>query len=363
MTKINIVAVGDVMLGDQPIRMGYGVSSKINKKGIDYIFQRIPPDILEADIIFGNLETVLSDEGVIPDDLSSSTLRGSPESIPGLKKAGFTMFSMANNHAMEHGAAAFDDTVSRLVKAGIGVTGLNSETGGCCPEIIQKGELKLGFLAYSLVDPPTGVTDCPYCQSPDEEQIISDIVSLKEKVDVVVLSLHWGYEFISYPSPFQIRLAHKIVDAGAKIIIGHHPHCLQGIECYRDGIIFYSLGNSVFDFPQQKLRESIIIQCELTGDQVSSWAAIPVTINRISQPEVISDPRKIKNRIDSLEHLSKGIERYSIMNKEEYIKKAAVARRNMRYSARVSFLLNIWRFPPRYLFQSINKFISKRVSS
>jgi len=362
MRKINIVAVGDVMLGDQPVRMGYGVSSKINENGIDYIFQRIPPDILEADIVFGNLETVLSDEGLNPDDLTSSTLRGSPDSIPGLKKAGFTMFSMANNHAMEHGVAAFDDTVSRLVQAGIGVTGLKSEIGGCRPEIIQKGELKLGFLAYSLVDPPPGVTDCPYCQSPDEEQIIFDIVSLREKVDVVVLSLHWGYEFISYPSPFQIRLAHKIVDAGAKIIIGHHPHCLQGVESYRDGIIFYSLGNFVFDFPQQKLRESIIIQCELTDDRISSWAAIPVTINKFSQPEVLSDTRKIKNRINSLDDISKGIERSSMMNKEEYIKNAALARRNMRYSARAFFLLNIWRFSPRYLFQSINKFIRKRAS-
>jgi len=115
------------------------------------------------------------------------------------------------------------------------------------PGIIEKNDVRLGFLGYCKKGEYTATDSTSGAALFDEEIIKEDIRSIKNKVDFVVLSLHWGIELSEYPSPEQVEMAHRLVDAGAEVIIGHHPHVLQGIERYKRGLIFYSLGNFIFD--------------------------------------------------------------------------------------------------------------------
>jgi poly-gamma-glutamate synthesis protein (capsule biosynthesis protein) len=253
---VTLMAVGDIMLGDHPICIGHGVGSKIKKEGAKYIFQHVRGLLNEADIAFGNLEAVLSKKNLNEKDVNSASLRAMPESADGLTYAGFNVLSLANNHIMEHGKEALLDTMNILRKNGIKYVG---------PEdvVLSIRGTKVVFLAYCLLDEPGT------CCKAESSEIIENVKRVKSKADIVIVSLHWGDEFIHKPSRYQVKLAHEIIDSGANIILGHHPHVLQGVEMYNGGLIAYSLGNFVFDMWQEKMRESVILKC-LISDSTES---------------------------------------------------------------------------------------------
>jgi len=114
------------------------------------------------------------------------------------------------------------------------------------PAIIRQGNIQIGFLGFYGPDTVL-VPDC-YIAPIDEDLILHQIAGLRDEVDFIVVSLHWDVENVFYPSPAQQRLARNLIDHGVSIILGHHPHVLQGIERYQDGLILYSLGN--FNFHQ-----------------------------------------------------------------------------------------------------------------
>ena len=124
----------------------------------------------------------------------------------------------------------------------------------------------------------SGSAGCVYY---DIEKIRRDIRRVSAKADIICISLHWGYELFKYPSPKQIELAHQIIDAGANVIIGHHPHIVQGIEKYKQGVIFYSLGNFFFwnyynlpDFPDE-CNEFILGVCEINDFGIKRVDVLP----------------------------------------------------------------------------------------
>ena len=251
--KIVITAVGDIMLGDLPMCNGFGVGSTIKKYGSKFIFEKIK-DELSGDIIMGNLEAVLSDKNKNTFSINSMSLRGSPKSVEGLKYAGFNILSLANNHSLEHGYEALYDTIGLLNKNNILSLGV-----GIKKEIARKPVVfniktkKIVFLSYCLRPDKTA-----YKSTDNKKEVLKDVIDTKRYADCIILSLHWGDEFVQSPAPWQIEFAHKLIDNGVSIILGHHPHVLQGIEEYNGGIIAYSLGNFVFDMWQQKERESLI---------------------------------------------------------------------------------------------------------
>ena len=124
--EIILTAVGDISLGDSPKSLGFGVKSKIKSKSADFIFENIKNQ-LKGDIVFGNLETVLSEKGLKLYDFYSEQLRGAPEYASALSNAGFTLLSVANNHAMQHGAEAFWESVDSLKSNNISVAGVKSK--------------------------------------------------------------------------------------------------------------------------------------------------------------------------------------------------------------------------------------------
>ena len=253
MNKLNqknviIFAVGDIMLGDSSIKIGHGVRSNIEKFGIKNLFSEISSIFQNGDIIFGNLEAVLSDNGRT-DNIKSRSYRGFPQIITALKFAGFNILNIANNHIKEHGNEAYYETRDLLIKNNI----IPLES---IPMIFEINGLKIGFLGYTFIT-EIHSSEQLYCDS-NKEIILKDIRKNKKKFDYLILSLHWGAEHINYPSPEQIKIAREFIDSGANIILSHHSHMVQGIERYKNGLINYSLGNFVFDKHQIHFRKTYI---------------------------------------------------------------------------------------------------------
>jgi poly-gamma-glutamate capsule biosynthesis protein CapA/YwtB (metallophosphatase superfamily) len=212
----------------------------------------------DADVVFGNLECTLFRDGSPLRPLTGPRLHSSPDHVlPALDYLNFNVLSLGNNHIDDFGGQAIARTKSLLAGRGIQAFGAGSDRADAgMPSIITAGERKIGFLGYTTNTDSDGISPdigsaiatpsqagCNYYALPD---IRNDIEQLKASVDTICVSMHWGHECYRYPSPGQIELAHAVVDAGADLIIGHHPHCYQGMETYKGGTILYSLGNFFF---------------------------------------------------------------------------------------------------------------------
>lgn len=299
---IRISAVGDIFLGDYTISLGFGIRSSIKKHGFEYHFGNIKNHFMGKDIVFGNLETITSDIGIEERNIKSLICRGEKESVNMLKNAGFTVVNIANNHILQHGAEAFRDTIGALTGKDIDVVGLKGDSGTVCAPIIKDiNGKKVGFLGYSLVNENFYQGELLYA-SGGIKGISHDINELKKKTDYVIVSCHWGIEFIDRPSLNIQRLARQMVDAGASVILGHHPHVVQGIERHKDSIIFYSLGNFFFDFLwNRRARESMIVNLYIS-DQGIEYEILPVYINDFYQVQVMNEKssREYINYINKL---------------------------------------------------------------
>jgi len=314
---ISLMAVGDIMLG----RL---VGEKARQTGGLYPFEYVVDLLGRGDIVFGNLECPFSTDGV-PNNTKPSELllRADPEMGYRLSKAGFSIVSLANNHIFDYGAEAFQDTIRILRERGIHYVGAGlNEREARTPVVLNVKGLKVGFIAYTYAYPARGTN--PGCAYADPHAIRNDIEVLRAKADVLVVSLHDGIEFTDYPLPRIHKLAHRMIDWGAHLILGHHPHTLQGIEEYKDGLIAYSLGDFVFDNADEDIRkaayartavslirkpleledlrplESIILECRLSEHGVEGYRPIPICIGSDFQPKSAEEDTTILARLEEL---------------------------------------------------------------
>jgi len=157
---------------------------------------------------------------------------------------------LANNHIMDHGPAGLQDTIAALAAAGIACFGAGRQSDHCRnPLLLASGNKRLALLGYvcSSTHPVLAVGDQPGAAGLDPERIAFDMRRAREAgADRVIVQLHWGEEDVGLPRPADIAIAHRIVDEGADLIIGHHAHCIQSVEEYRGRHIFYGLGNAIF---------------------------------------------------------------------------------------------------------------------
>lgn len=212
-------------------------------------FRAVAPSFHRSDLVVGNLECVLTRQGDAI--LGKCTLRGSPEWASEMRTAGIDLVSLANNHVMDYGQQGLFSTIDALNQAGIRHVGAGRNLSeACAPLFVGAAGLRIAFLARSAVivsSPTYAGDDDPGVAFLDIAETEATVRSCRLLADVVVLLLHWGIEEYSYPSPVQRQVARQLVDAGANIILGHHPHVLQGFEYYRSAPIVYSLGNFAFD--------------------------------------------------------------------------------------------------------------------
>lgn len=260
---LSFTAVGDLMLGDSAKCIGFGVRSAALSSGPSYLFEKVS-SYLDGDIVFANLECVLGERDFSGWSFKKAQMRGAPNAITAVREAGFTIVNVANNHTMQHGAVGFRDTCRIVEDAGIGVVGIRGEGGYLCrPLLLEIGAKRVGILGYGC-DRDNYCIGAPlYAQGTDCE-IIADTAKLSAECDKVVVSLHWGHEFVSEPSGQMVSLGRKLIDAGACLVVGHHPHVLQKTETYGAGMICYSLGNFVSDMLwSDPLRRGIIVTFDL----------------------------------------------------------------------------------------------------
>lgn len=296
--EIHLVAVGDILLSR-------GVGEKIDKEGFDYPYKQVKEIFLNKEIVFGNLEgPIYEGEGAVykrPDLI----FKGLNENGMALNEAGFNVINLANNHTMDYNSTGLINTMKILDEQSIDYVGAGKDYIGARKlVVVEKKGCKIGFLAYSIF-PPEG-----FIFSEDKVDVArvsnslrSEMKLAKERCDLLVVSFHWGNEYNFYPSENQKNLAYEAIDGGADLILGHHPHVLQGIEKYMDKYIFYSLGNFIFDRQIQKgTDETVIIDLTIRDKSIEDIRLIPIKIIEC-QPVIAMD--------DEVEYILRRLEMYS----------------------------------------------------
>lgn len=235
--RLTLAAVGDIMLDRS-------VGAKIDKEGCAHIIEQVAPKLKQADITFGNLECPLSTVG--PHSPREHLIfRAHPRTVEVLELAGFDIVSLANNHTLDAGRGGLRQTLQHLEEADIAYVGAAEvKAEGSQPAFIDVNRLTVGFLAYTDL---TFVHGSDSKVDKDLSELREQISAAKNKCDLLTVSYHWGTEYHRRPSQRQVQVAHTSVDAGADVVLGHHPHVLQGMEMYKQRPILYSMGNFIFD--------------------------------------------------------------------------------------------------------------------
>jgi poly-gamma-glutamate synthesis protein (capsule biosynthesis protein) len=265
--RFTMTAVGDVMLDRT-------VGSAIKRSGASSILAKVRDRLRKADVRFCNLESPLSNRGAhAPHDC---VFRADPSTIKVLTDGGFNIVSVANNHMLNSGRRTMIDTLDILDKFGIKYAGCRRDRPtSWWPSYVRAGGMVLGFMAYSDMS----FDDGSYNKvGPDLSKLKRQVSLSRRNCDLLIVSFHWGEEYQGVPGERQRKVARAAVDAGAGLILGHHPHVLEGMSAYRGAPILYSMGNFVFDQKQGERMESAIF--ELTYWEGGGWGieAVPVVI-------------------------------------------------------------------------------------
>ena len=261
-----VLLVGDIMLDRE-------VENLINQNSIYYPFQNISHFLRGIDIVFGNLEgPVVENPPQFPDD--SLKFAFTPEVIKGASWSHFNLFSLSNNHTPDMEKEGLEETKEWLKKYGVNFVGdpLSGSSDNLNSSFSRDD---ITFLAFNQI--------FPFMDK--EEEIIKTIKMVKSSNpdNFLIVSMHWGEEYKLINSPIQQSLARRIIEAGADLIIGHHPHVVQNIEKYQGKLILYSLGNFIFDqYFSPETQEGLAVGLEIYPDRLACQL-FPLQIN-LSQP-------------------------------------------------------------------------------
>ena len=281
-----LMAVGDIMLGRT-------IGEMIETDGPDAPFLYTSKVLSSADITLGNLECPISDRGFAEEKIYS--FRAPISAGESLAGAGIDLVNLANNHVLDYGPLALEDTINILALNQVQSVGagLNAEEA-YTPFYKEINGLRLAFLAFADI-PPTDYDyrsweageNKPGIAWAVENKIRKSIYDAKQQADIVIVLVHNGYEIKQQVVNAQQKIAHLAIDSGASLVIGSHPHVLQRIDEYNNGLIVYSMGNFVFDnflFPP---NYSAILKVELSPDGVESYELIDVIIQLNGVPQIM----------------------------------------------------------------------------
>lgn len=252
-SEMKMLFLGDMMLDRH-------VGEQIETKGVEYLFENLEEDQFFSgyDLIGVNLEGTVTNEGEHYDPIMSYDFAFEPDLINQLHSYNFNFFNLANNHFSDQGERGIIETRENLDNLDFDYVGCrDGQVADCSSEILEINGKKIGMAGFSTV------------YSLINEKAINQVVSdLASSTDLVIVNIHWGVEYEHEFNSIQQRLAHGLIDSGADIIIGHHPHVVQGMEIYKDKPIFYSLGNFIFDqYFSNDTQESLAIGLDITDSQ------------------------------------------------------------------------------------------------
>jgi len=271
------------------------------------VFADVAPALQSADIAFVNLESPVSDMGT-RNSAKEYTFRSRPALIDGMVAAGIDVVGMANNHVLDYGPKALADTIERLDRAGIAHAGAGAnKAAAATPALLAAPAGIVAVLAFTEIVPggfaATGKSPGVQPAMPLDD-VIEAIAEANKRVDFVVVSFHWGVEYSPDASHAQRVLAHRAVDAGADLILGHHPHVIQGLELYRDRLIAYSLGDFVFDHYSRPTGEAFVLRVTMNRSGPPSFVVVPVYLSQESGVPAIVSGEEADIILDRLIRLS-----------------------------------------------------------
>jgi poly-gamma-glutamate synthesis protein (capsule biosynthesis protein) len=248
------------------------------------------PLLSSADITFINLESPFADKG--PRGEAGLIFRARPETVAGLVLAGVDVASTANNHARDCGDYGVLYTIDVLRKNHIEPVG-SGETEQQAHEgiVLTRHGVRFGFLGYTYDQSNGNWRDVDKrIALADPAVMEQDVASLKKRADVVIVSMHNGIEYMKRANPKQAEFAHRAIDAGAAMVVGHHPHVTQQVEQYHGGTIFYSLGNFVFDqFQRTETQHGMLADVTFLGPAIEKVQTLAVRITH-DGPELEPSP-------------------------------------------------------------------------
>lgn len=232
-----ITAVGDIAIADQPLCFGFGVRSLYHPNYKNLISQKIRNILKNGDLTIGNLESSYDFSEKM--QFGVSEMCAHKNGLDFLKKCNFSLLNIANNHTLDKGEDKLHAMLDYLNRKDVQTIGLKNSVF-----IHTFNHKRIAYIAYDCI--PNNYDNS--LLNNWTKNSLKDIKELSLKYEFVVVIMHWGYEFIDQPSAEQVKTAHQMIDNGASLIIGHHPHVIQPIEKYNGGLIAYSLGNFIFDY-------------------------------------------------------------------------------------------------------------------
>ena len=243
-----------------------------------------------ADLTLANLENPVIRAAVWhPED---TTFTGEPRLLPIFEQGGIDGVTLANNHILDAGVPGLRETMVHLDNAGIAYAGAGMDLAEARePMIFEFGETEVGVLSYLRV--PSYEWAWATETAPGTAPLLADVMRkdierLRSEVDLVVVSPHWGKEYIATPEPWQVDFAHAAVDAGADIFVGGHAHWPKGIEVYRGKPIFYGVGNFLLDQSwSEETSTGIFAEITLYGDRVMQFRPVPFIMLDYAQPNFL----------------------------------------------------------------------------
>lgn len=279
--RVVLVAVGDIMMHDEVKQVA------LREGGFEPMWAEVEPIFRGADLVFGNLETpvapLMGKPGV-------PYVFNAPADLPqALKRSGFTILSTANNHAYDQGARGLVETRTRLIVDGLIPIGSGKDRASAqAPKILERHGIRIAFLAWTDIfnlNYNRGRHE-PWVNKLDEVEACEAVRAARLQADAVVVSLHWGVEDQHLPTPRQRDVAEKLFEAGADLILGHHPHVLQPLETLevegRQVAVAYSLGNFISNQNRTYLASRMPL---VQGDERDS-AAVVATFTRTASGHV-----------------------------------------------------------------------------
>jgi hypothetical protein len=288
---IEVIAVGDVMLGRE-------VSGEPDPFGAAASWLR------SADLALGNLECAIAPEESSRPDFAAPTpeqnslqqpyhLVAPPKAAGLLREAGFDLLGLANNHALDRGLAGLADTARLLEAAGLAPFGAGPDLPSAYrPVVRSSGGLRLAFLGFNAVPSPRGPQWTGEVRQAEQvlpwtlagwerEQALAAVRSARQEADAVIISIHWGYEYETRFDPLQREMAAALVEAGADLVLGHHPHVVQGVESMHrpdgsEAFIAYSLGNFLFDQGFEQTGQGLALRIYFDQAGLRAVQGLPV---------------------------------------------------------------------------------------
>lgn len=306
---VNLVFTGDVYIGNY-------VSTVYDAKGIEGVLsEELISRFKDSDLSMVNQEFPFSLRGEPMED-KQYTFRVNPKKVSLLTDLGIDVVSLANNHALDYGTDALLDSMETLTAAGITYVGVGSNLGEAkTTRYLQRNGKTIAILSASRVIPVSewGATSTKpgMFTTYDPTALIEEIKEARKQADVVVVYLHWGLEKKEYPENYQRVMGKQFIDAGADVVIGSHPHVLQGFESYNGKLIVYSLGNFIFS---QTIDSTALLNIDVNERNELTYQIIPCTTSNGKTME-LTDPDKIQEAYQYLSSISEGV----VVDKDGFI--------------------------------------------